>query len=415
MLSSLNIAGWKRISRASRAAGGTLVCAGILAGCSDGSAGKHEKAIGGEAPRIVNTAWATERPLERNISVVGALAAYDQAKLSVKITGRVQDIPVDLGSTVHKGQVVARLDPTDYQLRLKQSEALLAQARARVGLAPEGENDTVEVEKTSVVKEARAVLEEATRNRDRVANLTKQGIVSQSELETVTANYEVALNRYQDAISEIRNRIGLLSQRRAEVNIAREQLKETSLYAPFDGVVQERQTSAGEYLDVGVPVLTIVRMDLLRLRLEVPERETAAVKLKQAVRLTAEGNTNKYTGEIARISPMINETNRMLTVEADVVNPGNLRPGLFARAEIIVDPQDKGLTIPRDALMTFAGVEKVFAVRDGKAVEKMITTARNGADWVEVTSGLEAGEAVVRLPGGLRSGQAVISADTAKK
>ena len=88
-------------------------------------------------------------------------------------------------------------------------------------------------------------------------------------------HYKVALSRYQDAIEEIRNRQALLAQRRSELSLARQQLADTAVYAPIDGIVQEKRASVGEYLAAGAPVVNIVRMDPLRLRAEVPERDAA--------------------------------------------------------------------------------------------------------------------------------------------
>jgi multidrug efflux pump subunit AcrA (membrane-fusion protein) len=95
----------------------------------------------------------------------------------------------------------------------------------------------------------------------------------------------------------------------------------------------------------------------------------------------------------------------MLLVEADVPAQGTLRPGLFVRAEIVVNPDDPGLSIPSQALLVFAGVEKVVTVESGKAVEKPVTTGRRGPGWIEILSGLSPGETVVLNPTGLRTGQ----------
>src|SRR5678815_4566856 len=105
-------------------------------------------------------------------------------------------------------------------------------------------------------------------------------------------SYKVALSRYQDAIEEIRNRQALMAQRRSELSLARQQLADTSVYAPLDGVVQEKRASVGEYLAAGAPVVNIVKMDPLRLRAEVPEREAKNVRSGQNVRVTIDGDTN---------------------------------------------------------------------------------------------------------------------------
>lgn len=379
-----------------------------VTGCQPGKSEGKAKDVPSGPPRPVQVAKARMQPLERTVAAVGSLAAYEQATLSVKVAGRVQELPVDIGSVVKKGQIIAELEQREYQVMLMQSEALLAQARARLGLPLGGEDDTVDPAKTSTVREAAAVLEEAKKNRERVLKLSKDGVASQSELETVEAAYEVAMSRHKDAVEDIRNRQALLAQRRAEVAIAKQQLDETIIKAPFDGVVQERKTSVGEYLVVGAPVATVVQRDILRLRLEVPERSSSLIHAGQPVRLTVTGDTNIYRGEIRRLSPMLNELNRMLMVEADVPNPGRLRPGYFAQADIVVNTNESSLTVPADAVVTFAGVEKILSIKDGKALERPVKTGRHGKNWVEIISGLKNGEVVVRDPGNLRTGELVV-------
>ncbi len=226
-------------------------------------------------------------------------------------------------------------------------------------------------------------------------------------METAMANYEIAATRLQDAIEEIRSRMATLQQRRVEVEIARQQLADASITASFDGVVKERRASIGEFLAPGSPIATIVRTDPLRLRVEVPEREAPRVRAGQPVRLTVDGDTNRYTGTIKRLSPSINEQSRMLIAEADVPNTGTLRPGAFARVEVVVEEKAPAVTIPRSALVVFAGIEKVFLIKDGKAVEKNILTGRRNGEIIEVPIGLKPGDLVVLDPGNLQSGAAV--------
>jgi RND family efflux transporter MFP subunit len=184
-------------------------------------------------------------------------------------------------------------------------------------------------------------------------------------------------------------------------------LKDTSVVAPLDGIVQEKRASVGEYMAAGAPVVNIVRMDPLRLRAEIPERESHTVRTGQDVRVTVEGDTNVYTGKIMRLSPVIAEQNRMLVVEADVRNNGTLRPGSFAHAEIVTNDAKMAVTVPNNAIVTFAGIEKVILVQNGKALERPITTGRRGAEFTEIVAGVNVGEKVIVDPGNLQSGQAV--------
>lgn len=339
---------------------------------------------------------------------LGSLIASDQATISVKVPGRLKSITVDLGTLVQRGQTMAQIDPQDYQLRVQQAEAALGQARTRLGLASAGAKDQVDPEQTNTVRQARVLSDEARNNLDRFKTLFEQGVIARAQLDTAEASYKVSMSRLDDAREEINNRLAVLAQRRSELDIARQQLTDTSITAPFDGAIQEKRASVGEYLAAGAPLATIVRMDPLRLRAEVSEREVPNIRVGQTVRVMTEGDSNVYTGHIARLSPTITPQNRMLMLEAEVRNiNGALRPGSFARAEIVTDDHGMSLTIPTRAIINFAGIEKIIVVKDGKAVEKPITTRRRTTEWTEVVSGLTVGEAVILEPGNLQSGQAV--------
>lgn len=383
---------------------------GFLAACkSDYPASARQARSGGDPKeaRQVKTVAVAETPFGETVTANGTLAAFDQTTVSVKVPGRLRAISVDLGTVVSKGQVIAQLEPEDYKLRVQQAEASLSQARARLGLAPDGADDNVDPEQTATVRQARAVLDEARFNRDRAGKLVEQGIIAKADFDTANAAFKVAEGRYQDAYEEIRNRQGILAQRRTEVALARQQLKDTAVYSPLDGIVQEKKASAGEYLAAGAPVVDIVKMDPLRLRAQIPERESRNVQSGQSVRVTVEGDPNVYLGQIRRLSPVIAEQNRMLVVEADVRNNGRLRPGSFARAEIVTNDSKMAITVPNNAIVTFAGIEKVIVVQNGKALEKPITTGRRSGEWTEIVSGINLGEKVIIDPGNLQSGQAV--------
>jgi RND family efflux transporter MFP subunit len=361
-----------------------------------------------DAPRQVRVAAVTKARVARTISATGTLAADEQILLGTKAVGRLNEINVDLGSRVRKGQTVARIDPNDYKLRVRQAETALQQSRVRLGLSPDGTNDQIDPEQTGVVRQAAAVLKEAQLTHDRMVELSRRDLISRAELDAAVSQLAVAEARYQDALEEVRNRQGMLAQRRSELEIARQQLADTVIISPTDGAVKQRQASMGEYLAAGAPVVTLVRMDPLRLRLAVPEREALALRVGQRVGLTVEGDPNRYQGRIVRLSPAITEDNRTLLVEAEVPNERLLlRPGVFAKADIVVDADQEVVTVPAEAIVTFAGIEKVLTVVDGKAVEKRVRSGRRTGEAVEVTEGVSVGERVIVKPGNLVSGQAV--------
>ncbi len=384
-----------------------LICL-AAAGCKSGyPAGQRQGTDNKTTPRQVRTARVIEMPVGQTVTVNGTLAAYDQTTVSVKVAGRLKTISVDLGTVVRRGQVIATLEPEDYKLRVQQAEAAMAQARARLGLTPEGTDDRVDPTHTATVRQAQAVLDEARFNRSRAQKLVEQGVVSRAEFDSADSAYKVAEGKYQDALEEIRNRQAVLAQRRSEIALAVQQLAATTISAPLSGIVQQKRTSVGEYLAAGTPVVDIVQMDPLRLQAEVPERDAPNVRSGQNVRVTVEGDANVYLGQIKRISPTIKEQNRMLSVEADVRNNGSLRPGSFVHAEIVTNDSSMAVTVPSKSVVVFAGIEKVIVVQNGKALEKPITTGRRINEWTEILAGVTVGESVVVDPGNLQSGQAV--------
>jgi membrane fusion protein, multidrug efflux system len=361
-------------------------------------------------PRAVRLVPATEQTIPQTVQTTGTLAADDEVILGTKVPGRLGDIAVDLGSRVQKGHVIGRIDPNDYQLRLDQSVAALQQARARLGLSPDGSDDRVDPDQTAIVRQARALLDEAKLTRERTDKLWNQDLVARAQLDTAEFGLQVAEGRYQDAIEEVRNRQAVLVQRRSEVALARQQLIDTAIVSPIDGAVSQKRASAGEYLVAGAPVVTVVRTHPLRLRLSVPERDATGVKIGQTVRVGVDGDPHVYQGVVARLSPQIAEQNRTLLIEAEVPNErGALRPGTFAKAEVVVQADQKVVTVPASAIVVFAGVEKVLSVKDGKSVEIRVQTGRRRGDLVEIASGLKTGDLVVAQPGNLAGGQAVTS------
>jgi HlyD family secretion protein len=379
----------------------------LLAGACGGPS-QRVAADAAAPPREVSVATAVLEPLERTVVVTGTLAAEEQVALSFKVTGRVHELNVDLGSPVRRGQVLARLTPTDFELRLKQAEAALQQARARLGLSPDGTDTTVDAESTSLVRQSRAVRDEARLTRDRIKTFVERGISSRADLDAAEAQLEVAAGKYQDALEEIRNREAVLAQRQSELALARQALEDATLRSPIDGAVRERQVTVGEFRSTGTPVLTIVRTDPLRLRVAVPERAATALRAGQPVRVRVEGDEAVYQGKLVRLGAAIEEMNRTLPAEAAVANPDDaLRPGMFASAEIVVDRADEAVVIPSDAIVTFAGVQKVLLIKDGKAAEQRIRTGRRNGTRVEILEGVKAGDVVIVDPGDVVDGVAV--------
>jgi HlyD family secretion protein len=268
--------------------GVALLAAGLsagVAGCNS-EGGKERGARGAasaEGPREVVLEQVTETLVSETVEVSGTLAADEEVTLAAKVAGRLASISVDLASPVKTGEALAQIETTDYELRVQQAEAQVAQARAQLGLPPFGTETAVDPEATAVVREARAAASEANTNLGRARALASEGITSQMQLdaaETAAVRAEAGL---QTAIEEVRIRDATMRQRLSELRIARQQLADTVLRSPLDGIVAMRVGSVGEYFAAGTPVLRIVRINPLRLKVAVPEREAAALRAGQVV------------------------------------------------------------------------------------------------------------------------------------
>jgi RND family efflux transporter MFP subunit len=223
-----------------------------------------------------------------------------------------------------------------------------------------------------------------------------QKIITNEERQQREAALRVAEARFNAALNGVDEKIALISVRRVELAVARKQQFDAVTLAPFDGMVQQRHVAAGVYLNIGEPIVTLVRTDPLRFRSGVPERQALEIEVGQQVRLWIEGQDDIAEARVTRISPSLDLSNRSLVIECDVPNPDNrLRAGLFAEAEVMVDPNAQCLTLPASAVSEFAGVEKIWVVSDGEAQEREITTGRRETNLVEIVRGLEAGETVI--------------------
>jgi len=349
--------------------------------------------------------------LEQVIDISGTLAADEHVTLATKVAGRLATIGVDLASPVQQGQLIAQIETTDYEFGVQQAIASLGQARAQLGLAARGSGRRVDVDATALVRQAQATLEEARANEARQAQLAGEGLTPQAELDAARATLVRAEASLQSAREEVRLREAQMRQRESELEIARQRLADTAIRSPLDGIVLARRASRGEYLAAGAAVAEVVRVNPLRLRLAVPEREAISLKGGQAVSVRVSGQSGpepqaQYHGVVARLAPSLDAQTRSLLIEADIENPGTLRPGNFVQARIVVGQRDV-LTVPQTALVTFAGLQKVILVDAGKAVERPVTTGEVRGDAIEIVSGLKVGESVVDSPGQLQQGMPV--------
>jgi RND family efflux transporter MFP subunit len=366
------------------------------------------------APRAVQVVAAATEPVPRTLAVTGALAAQEELVLGMQVGGRLQHLRVDVGDLVEASAVVAELDPRDFELERARADASLRASHARLGIGVDEDLRSVDAEATAPVREAQAVLAEARLQRDRIADLVQEQLRPPAELETADAALLVAQSRLQRAREDVQALLAEAARARVELAQAQKRAEDARVRAPWRGRVAARHTTAGEVLAAGAPIVTLVRIDPLRLRLPVPERSVGEVVVGQRVRFTVDGLGDAVReGVVTRLGAVVDRGNRTRLVEAAVDNgDGALLPGAFCRAEIVTVPEQQVLVVPRGCVVLFAGVARAFTVEQAagqpaRAEGRVVRLGRELADRWEILAGLEAGTEVVLDPGDLRHGDLI--------
>ncbi len=335
------------------------------------------------------------------VEAVGSLFAHDEVTVSSEAEGRVEQVMVDVGDRVSKGQVLARVSPVELQLSVDQQQAALRQARARLGLN-ENDGELKDVRQAAEVKKAAADLADAEQKYRRAQSLLETGIIPRQQFDEAEARYKAAKATYDLAVQQVENMRASMQQTQATLNLASKRLRDTQIRAPFAGHVRTREVTTGQYLKVQTPVMTIVNIDPLRARLSVPEKMSPWVLTGREVKLTLEAFPGReFIGRISRINPSVDEKTRTFEIEALVANHGGeLKPGFFVKAAIQSDKVDSILTIPYNAAAYLFGAYKVFVVQGKTIKEREVKLGDRIGDRVEIIEGLQAGEKIAVSEGG---------------
>lgn len=384
-----------------------LALAAGVAACGSGAdtvrAAPRPEALG------IAVAAVESRPIDRYLRVAGSLLADEQAEVSAEAAGRVIETPVERGSRVARGAVLARIAPAETSAQLLEAEANAAQIEARLGLAAGQPFDATRVPD---VINANAALELAEAEFARIGSLLDQKVVSKSEYDQRRMQVEAARQQHRMAGNAALQSYRSLEAARARVALARKAAADTYIRAPFAGQVAERLVSVGDYVTRGAKVATVVRVDPMRVELTVPEQSVSLVSVGQAVRLAVDawpGETFEAT--VRYVSPSLRADQRALTVEAIARNAdGRLKPGLFTTALVRQPESSPALLVPAAAVETVAGTSRCYVVRDTRVEERIVTVGERVGGMVEITSGLAKGESVAADPRGRLADGALVRA-----
>jgi multidrug efflux pump subunit AcrA (membrane-fusion protein) len=387
-----------------------VILAGLLFATScGGSKANVRKDETNTQPAVVavTTVPAILRELPRFFEATGSLTGDETTDIAPSVAGKVVLVGVEMGSFVKRGQTIVRLDDVDARLRVQQaqaqveqSKAALRQAEEKVGVRP---GQSFDLNKVPEVANARLAFELAEKNLRRAEKLIESGDISRSVYDQQKAQRDQLKEMYESALSLARQNYAAVMTARANVanaesqlNLAKRSLSYADVFSPIDGFVSERTADLGEYVSPTTKVATVVRINPLRVRIDIPEQAIPEVRVGQSVSVTTSAWPDKnFSGRIARISPNVTPTSRTLTVEAEIENgSGVLKPGQFATVRILQARSEPALLVPARAVRTESGVSRVFVIKDGRALERVVQLGQADGDLVEIKGGIAADEPV---------------------
>jgi RND family efflux transporter MFP subunit len=346
---------------------------------------------------VAETMVAAQKPWPRLTKAQGSLEADQISTVACEVEGQVIKLNFDIGDEVKAGDLIATIDPSDYELLVQQSSARLTQAKSVIGLKPDDGTDTLDPLNAPPAREARAVLDDAKLQVKRLQVLFDQKAIADVDLDAAIAAEKVAEARYASALNGVREKIAAIHLQKAELEIAQQQRSRTDIRSPINGRIQSRQVALGNYVSAGQPMFMIAVTKLLRYRASVPEKFAQSLAVGQKVRVKLSGSTDARESTIARIAPTLDRQSRSLYFEAYVQNDDeSIRPGLFAESEIEIEPEAQAIVLPNSAIIRFAGIDKVWKVQEGIAREFVVQIGRRGEDVSEIIGGLNDGEIVLK-------------------
>ncbi len=352
----------------------------------------------------------TRVSLKRVVPVVGTLDPYKDVMLATKVDGRVLRVRRDTGDVVMPGDVLLELDARDYVLDVEVARQALEAELARLELTElpgPGTDPEKLVEHVPAVMKAQATLEEAARKVDQKRTLVEERGGSKEDLAIMLAERKVADATLRQTKSETRAALSGTRRLKANLDQAEQRLRDAVLRAPVPDewsawaavvgpaatplryTVAQRMVWEGEMVR-SMPEKLVYRLvitHILKLRSAVPERHASEVKVGQAAIIRVDAHDRPFPGIVTRVSPIVDTQNRTFQVEIEVPNGDQrtaLKPGTFAKAEIQTRTDPGVATVPPGAVVSFAGVTKVFVADGDRARAIEVEVGRRDKDWVEV-------------------------------
>jgi len=387
-----------------------LVCLPFIAGCGDKSSANIKQS---DPEREVAVVPARKGDLAEIFSLTGTLLAAQQVKITSKIPGRVEKVSVEEGTPVKVGDVLIKLEQRELLLAVKQAEAAVATAEAGLAKVLAGTRKEKIDQAEAVLAQAKANVDICKISFERMNNLLKDRSIPRTKYDEAKARYDAALAQYKSAQAQLemaktgatkedidiaRAQVG---QAGAALATARRQYQNATITSPIHGVVAHKNVEPGEVVSPpmmpGKALLDLVDMRYLKTVVNVSEKRVKAVRLGQEAIITLDGFPGEiFPGKISRISPVVDPRSRTFKAEVLIKNPDNrLKPGMFARVQLVLNKQTDIVKVPLEAVTGVEEGKVVFLALNGNAKAQPVTLGISDGVYVEVISGVNAGENVI--------------------
>ncbi len=366
--------------------------------------GSENKSQSGDVPKDVTLTPVITRAAERTIEITGTLYGEEDVTIAAEVAGRVVAVHADLGDTIDHGGDLAQIDTTDYVLAVDEARASLLAALARVGLIelPAGDIDLTTL---PVVARAAAEARNAGARLERARKLYERTppLISEQDFADIQTQHEVALTNVESERLNARSLLAEARVRQSALAQTQQRVTDARVIAPLEKTIQyrvaSRLISVGEVVSEGQALFRIVASDRVKFRGSVPERFSNQIKVGAQVDLIVDGLNDTFDARVARIAPTVDIATRTFEVEVEAENPkGLLKPGGFVRARVTSRTDEMTKFAAQSAVVQFAGVQRVFSVRNGVLVEHRVRVGDIQNGRVELLGVPDGVDAVVDNP-----------------
>ncbi|MDB5389214.1 MAG: efflux transporter periplasmic adaptor subunit [Planctomycetaceae bacterium] len=350
---------------------------------------------------MVTVEPVVRRSVRRTVEAVGTLHGYEEVTISTKIEGTVRSIQHDVADRVSPNEVLLEIDPTNYELAVRQAEQSLQVELAKLGLT-EPPGPAFDVSRVPPVLQALAKLENANVKLERTRALRQKNVNTSEELADRVVDSRVAQAEHDNQVLIAKSGVATIRVKQEDLSVAQQQLRDTIIRVPtptkalpdletagkgITYAITKRTVSEGTLVRSGTEVFRLVLDRTLKLKTAIPERHGSEIELGQTAEIFIAAYPKPFSGKVTRINPAVDSDTRTFEVEVQVANPkSELKAGSFAKVAIITRTDSSATTVPLESLVSFAGITKIFLLENGHAREVQIIPGTQSTDWVEIQS-----------------------------